>query len=119
MTATEGSCHCGAVRYSASGGPKFVSRCHCGSCRRTTGGAFSTWVGFRDDQVAWRGGPSFYASSPGVKRGFCRACGTPLSFQSDKWAGETHFLIGTFKDPNAFTPAGDYLKEEALHWLKD
>jgi hypothetical protein len=52
----------------------------------------------------------------GVKRGFCRSCGTPLSYESDKWPGEHHFLIGVFDDPKAFTPTSDFMKEEALSW---
>jgi hypothetical protein len=119
VTAREGGCHCKVVRFRANAEPKFVSRCHCDSCRRTTGGAFSTWVGFRADDVEWTAGPPiFYASSIGVKRGFCRSCGTPLSYESDKWPGERHFLIGVFDEPAAFTPTGDYLKEEALLWVK-
>jgi len=111
-----GSCHCGAVRFEAGGPPKSVGRCHCDSCRRTTGGAFSTWVGFNDDQVKWLSPPAFYRSFEGVKRGSCRNCGTPLSYQGEQWAGETHFLIGVFDDPRVFVPGGDAFKEEALSW---
>lgn len=118
MTSQAGGCHCGKVRFLAKTAPKFVSRCHCASCRRTTGAAFSTWVGFNADAVRWTGeAPAFYASSPGVNRSYCKSCGTPLSYESDKWAGERHFLIGVFDDPRAFTPTGDYLKEEALAWV--
>lgn len=119
MTVAAGGCHCGKVRFQAKAAPKFVSRCHCDSCRRTTGAAFSTWVGFAAENVAWTGAaPSFYESSKGVRRGFCASCGTPLSYESDKWAGERHFLIGAFDDPAAFTPTSDYLREEGLAWVK-
>lgn len=115
--AHEGGCQCGAVRYAAEGTPKFVANCHCRSCRKATGAAFSTWVGFRDEDVRWTGDkPSFHASSPGVKRGFCRRCGAPLSYASDKWPGETHFLIGTFDDESPFTPRRDVFTEDALPW---
>ncbi len=117
MTAQNGGCHCGAVRFETTGSPRFVQRCHCQTCRRTTGGAFSTWVGFQDSQVRWSGVErSFYASSEGVERGYCRNCGTPLSYQGERWAGETHFLIGAFDDARAFTPTGDHFAEEALPW---
>ncbi|MCW8126086.1 GFA family protein [Microbulbifer halophilus] len=111
-----GGCHCGAVRFAASGEPKIVERCHCGSCRRTTGGAFATWVGFDDEQVEWLSPPAFYRSSKGVRRGFCRDCGTPLSYQGGQWAGETYFLIGVFEEPREFEPRGDVFIEEALDW---
>ncbi|WP_323845808.1 GFA family protein [Microbulbifer magnicolonia] len=112
----KGGCHCGAVRFEAGGTPKFVARCHCDSCRRTTGGAFSTWVGFKDEQVTWISPPAVYPSSEGVKRGFCSNCGTPLSYQSAQWPGETHFLIGVFDDPRQYVPAGDAFADEALAW---
>jgi hypothetical protein len=113
----EGGCQCGAIRFATEGAPKFVANCHCRSCRKAIGAAFSTWIGFNDDQVKWtKGAPTFYASSPGVKRGYCPACGTPLSYASDKWAGETHFLIGVFDEPEAFTPKGDAFADEALSW---
>lgn len=115
----EGGCRCGAVRYRVQDAPKFVAHCHCADCRHATGAAFSTWVGWADDQVTWSGEPrSIHRSSPGVTRGFCPACGTPLSYQGDKWAGETHLTIGTFDDAEAFTPAGDAFQGEALAWVR-
>jgi hypothetical protein len=119
VTICEGGCHCRRVRFRTIAAPKFVSRCHCDSCRRTTGAAFSTWVGFAAESVEWTAAqPEFYASSAGVKRGYCKSCGTPLTYESDQWPGERHFLIGVFDDPHAFTPAGDYLRDEGLSWVK-
>ena len=116
----EGGCQCGRMRFETQGAPVFVSRCHCRSCRRATGAAFSTWVGFKEDQVRWRGdGPAFYASSPGVQRGFCNACGAPLTYAGDQWPGETHILIGAFDDPSGFVPRKDVFTEDALSWALD
>lgn len=113
-----GACQCGNVRFTVTGKPKFTARCHCASCRRATGAEFSTWVGWRDAQLAWSGEkPQRYASSPGVQRGFCGKCGTPLSYQGENWPGETHLLIGLFDQPQDFPPAGDAFKDEALPWL--
>lgn len=124
MTADEithqGGCQCGAARFEVSGEPKFVGICHCQSCRKATGAAFSTWVGFKDENVSWlTKEPTFHASSPDVKRGFCSTCGTPLTYSGEKWAGETHFLIGAFDDPSAFTPRGAVFTEDALAWALD
>ncbi|MGH6947866.1 MAG: GFA family protein [Kiloniellales bacterium] len=74
-----GGCLCGAVRYAVSGGLRPVVFCHCGQCRRAHGhfGAYSAArradvaiVG--EDALAW------FESSPGVRRGFCRRCGSKL-----------------------------------------
>jgi len=116
----QGGCMCGAVRFETTGAPKFVSRCHCQSCRKATGAAFSTWVGFKDEQLRWLTGPrAFHASSPGVKRGFCAKCGSPLTYAGEDWAGETHILIGAFDDPAVFTPGADVFCEDALAWALD
>ncbi len=112
-----GGCQCGTVRFAVEGEPKFVSNCHCQSCRKATGAAFSTWVGFRNDQIKWTARtPDFRASSPDVQRGFCHQCGTPLSYAGHQWDGETHLLIGAFDDPAAFTPRKDVFTEDALPW---
>ena len=116
----QGGCQCGAVRFEVSNTPKFISCCHCTSCRKATGAAFSTWVGFNASDFSWLGRePSYYESSTGVKRSFCTACGTPLTYQGEKWAGEIHALIGIFDQPEQFSPESEYAKEEALPWAKD
>lgn len=117
-TPLHGGCQCGAVRFAAHGPPKFVANCHCQACRRATAAAFSTWVGFNSASVSWRGERAIYESSPGVQRGFCRGCGTPLSYASTKWSGETHLLIGTFDEPAALAPAGDAFAAEKLPWTQ-
>lgn len=113
----QGGCQCGKVRFVARGAPKFISNCHCRSCRKATGAALSTWVGFRDGNTQWtRARPSFFASSPGVSRGFCPDCGTPLTYAGKEWAGELHFLAGTFDDPEAVAPRTEVFTEDALSW---
>jgi hypothetical protein len=40
MTALEGGCACGLVRYRLQSKPMFVHCCHCRECQRQTGSAF-------------------------------------------------------------------------------
>ncbi len=111
------SCQCGAARAEMTGALKFVGNCHCEACRKATGAAVSTWVGFNDEQVRWlTEKPAYYASSKGVQRAFCAKCGTPLTYASDKWPGETHFLIGVLEHPENYTPQGEVFVDEALPW---
>ena len=53
-----------------------------------------------------------------MQRGYCRDCGSPLTYQGENWSGETHILIGTFDEPAAFTPKGDVFIEDALPFSK-
>lgn len=120
MTKYEGGCQCGAVRFIVQATPKFVARCHCAACRKATGGAYSVWVGFKESEIEWTAGaPAVYESSRGVRRGFCKSCGTPLSYQGEKWPGELHLTIGAFDEPEAFTPKGDAFPDEALPWVTE
>ncbi len=115
----EGGCMCGRTRFVLTGPPRFVGNCHCAPCRHWTGAPMTTYVGARDEQTAWSGeAPASYASSPGVERLFCPACGTALAYRGAKWPGETHLVLGAFDDPAPFVPTSDVFVEEALAWLK-
>jgi hypothetical protein len=102
---SEGGCRCGSVRFRADGPPLFTAYCHCRSCRQQTGSPVTTYTGFPVNRVAFtRGLAAVYASSPGVERGFCRRCGTPLLYRSTRWPGEIHLFTCTFDEPAAFPP---------------
>lgn len=106
----EGGCACGAVRYRASASPFSALHCHCASCRRATGAAFSSFVSLARAHVTWSGERRFHSSSPGVTRGFCRACGTPLHYMSTRWPGEIHLHAATLENPAVFQPSAH------VHW---
>lgn len=115
-----GGCMCGAVRYEATGEPISVIHCHCLSCRRHTGAPVVTLVGWKKDQVRFTAGArGLHESSPGVGRGFCSQCGTPLTWEGD--GGELGPLIeihiGTLDDPRKFTPESHVHHDERIPWF--
>ena len=113
-----GRCLCGAARYVATGEPLWVAHCHCNSCRRSTGAPMTTFVGFPSDAFAVTDGlPAVYESSPGVRRKFCRRCGTPLSYEADRSPGEIHLYISTLDEPERFPPMLHVFYEESIGWL--
>ena len=76
-----GGCQCGAVRYALCAEPTGASICHCRMCQKAFGNYFAPLAGVRRRDFAWtRGEPGIFRSSEAVERGFCRDCGTPLSF---------------------------------------
>lgn len=114
----DGGCLCGAVRFRVSGPAKWTAYCHCESCRRQTGAPVSAYAGFERDQVAFTaGGLARFASSPGVERGFCARCGSPLTYEGDRWPSEIHLHVGAFDRPQDFAPTGHAFAEERLAWL--
>jgi hypothetical protein len=113
-----GHCLCGASRFTCAEPVKWVLHCHCESCRRATASPMTTFVSVPDAQVAWSGlPPSTYASSPGVSRGFCPTCGSPLFFRSDSLPGETHLYVALLDDPGALVPEGHDFLEERIDWM--
>jgi hypothetical protein len=99
-TAHKGSCACGAVRFATKGTLRAVMACHCGQCRKslTNYGAFTAAdrAGLAiegEDNVTW------YDSSPGVRRGFCRRCGSNLFWD---YAAKPQISIaaGAFEQPS-------------------
>lgn len=114
----EGRCLCGAVRFTASGPAKWTAYCHCESCRRHTGAPVSAYAGFESDRVLFTGqAVSHYASSPGVRRGFCATCGSTLTFEGDRWPGEIHLHVAAFDRPEDFPPSSHAYAAERLPWM--
>jgi hypothetical protein len=50
-------------------------------CQKASGGPFMAFVRFPAEQMEWLAVPSVFASSNRAERGFCPACGTPLSYR--------------------------------------
>lgn len=114
----DGGCLCGAVRFRAAGAPRWTAWCHCQSCRRHTGAPVSVFVAFDEAKVEVTSGAiAKFASSPGVLRGFCQACGSTLTCQSEKRAGELHIHVGAFDAAGELAPAFHIFPEEKLRWL--
>ncbi|MFT2212647.1 GFA family protein [Rhizobium giardinii] len=79
-----GRCLCRSVVFKISGDVIRTGHCHCESCRRATSSPVTTFLCVATTSVAFRGETlRHYASSPGVSRGFCGNCGSPMSFATD------------------------------------
>jgi hypothetical protein len=120
LTVHVGGCLCGAVRFEAQGFPQAVFHCHCASCRRHTGAAVASFAAFpvSSDRFRWTASaPASFTSSPGVTRRFCPLCGTPISYQAEKYPGEIHLNIGAFDRPDNFEPKAHYHVAERIAWF--
>ena len=113
-----GKCLCGAIKFRTTGQPLWVAHCHCNTCRRSTGAPVTTFLGFNKNQVTFDGQRNFYTSSPGVKRGFCARCGTPLTYESERCDDEVHFYVSVMDEPDAFVPERHVFYEEHINWLE-
>ncbi|MBC8120715.1 MAG: GFA family protein [Gemmatimonadaceae bacterium] len=115
QTAT-GGCQCGAVRYEATMPPGKVSYCHCRMCQKAFGNLFALLAPFKRTQLHFTQPPAVYRSSSVAERGFCSACGTPLTFAylDSEWIAVS---VGSFDDPAQFPPGVHYGVEGQVSWL--
>lgn len=105
----DGSCHCGAVRFSVEAyAPVPFLRCYCSICRKTAGGGgFAVNLGARADTLrihAEDGALGSYQAmidgeqSP-MKRHFCTRCGTALWAADPRWPDLVHPHAGAIDTP--------------------
>jgi hypothetical protein len=114
-----GGCQCGAVRY-AMHTPQVEKPhvCHCRMCQRATGGLFAALAGCAKDKLEWtEGQPAFFASSSLATRGFCRTCGTPLTFAYNQPEARIYVAIGSLDDPARAAIERQYGVEAKLSWV--
>ena len=105
----EGSCHCGAVRFTVeSHEPVPFMRCYCSICRKTAGtGGFAINLGadYSTLRVEGREYLSVYQArldddqrSTG-QRHFCKLCGTALWLYDPTWPELVHPHAGAIDTP--------------------
>jgi hypothetical protein len=114
-----GGCQCGAVRYALYAEPTGASICHCRMCQKAFGNYFAPLAGVPPKDIAWtRGAPSTFRSSELVERGFCRDCGTPLTFRyldHDRIS----VSLGSLDDPALVKPTEQFGIESRIPWVDD
>lgn len=111
-----GGCQCGSIRYRFDAKPTGAHICHCRMCQKAFGAFYAPFVGGpRQSFAVTRGDIALFRSSDKVDRGFCRDCGTPLTFgyiDSD-WISVS---IGSLDHPEAFPPVDQHGVEARLPW---
>jgi hypothetical protein len=112
--ALTGGCQCGAVRFAVDGELGRPSICHCRMCQKAFGSFYGPLISAPG--LRWtRGAPKHFQSSNRVRRGFCEACGTPLTFEPDN--GPAEVAIGAFDDPTALRPVIQLDVATRMPWL--
>ncbi len=114
-----GGCLCGAVRYRIAGAPRSVVYCHCRMCQRAAGAPVVPWatVGTAGFAVT-TGELAEFASSAPARRGFCRTCGTPITFREIAEPDWIDITIASLDDPAALPPQFHIWTESQVPWLR-
>lgn len=114
-----GGCHCGAVRYVLAETPTYSMVCHCRTCQGVSGAPVVAWVSaLAADFRFTAGAPARYASSPGVTRQFCGACGTQLTYARGDSRHEVDIATATLDDPNLCPPTHHSWTSHDIRWVK-
>ena len=94
MTALRGSCLCGGVRFEIDGPLIRSSHCHCRQCQKAHGAPFRTRARVAAADFRFLAGEelvSFYESTPGTHRGFCKVCGAQVLVKFDEQLAQLEF----------------------------
>lgn len=113
-----GGCQCGAVRFRIEGELGEASICHCRMCQKAFGAFYGPFVRVKIAELTWtRGERATFQSSDQVRRGFCRDCGTPLTYEGDPEIIDV--AIGAFDDPRPIRPTMQLATDRALPWVHE
>jgi hypothetical protein len=114
-----GSCLCGGVGYEISGPLSGVLNCHCSMCRKAHGAAFRTRASVKAADFRWVRGEemvTYYESSPGNHRGFCRVCGSPLLSRFDFEPAVYGLPLGALDDDPGKKPKSHVFVAHKAPW---
>ncbi len=73
------------------------------------------FVRFPADRVLWSAPPAVFASSNYVERGFCRDCGTPLTYRNIT-GPYVSITINSLDDPEQVRPEQVFSPETVVTW---
>ena len=119
MSAIEGGCLCGAIRYRATGAPTSTMICHCQTCRRAAGSPVVAWLTFaKADFALTKGKLNEFSSTAPVLRGFCATCGTPLTYTHAKSPDSIDVTTCSLDDPQAFPPTHHSWLSDDVGWIR-
>ena len=118
MSGGRGGCLCGAVRYRATAPLRDVVACHCSQCRRTHGG-FGPYSAVAADALVLDEdrGLSWFASSPGAERGFCRRCGSSL-FWKPRFKDTIAISAGSLDEPTGLRLVRHVYTADKADWYE-
>ncbi|MET0344108.1 MAG: GFA family protein [Polyangiales bacterium] len=116
----QGSCLCGGIRYEISEPLVGVVSCHCSMCRKATGAAFRTRATVKVAAFRFVAGAhllTFFESSPGEHRSFCRVCGATLITKFDRHPEVYGFPLGTLDSDPGVKPVRNVLTKYKAPWF--
>jgi len=89
------------------------------------GGAFVTWAKVAAENfTVTKGEIRKVEKTPGISRGFCRDCGTTLTYRAETdvegqdWSADAWFAAATLDDPSIADPKAHIFVSHQQPWIK-
>jgi hypothetical protein len=121
MSAREGGCSCGAVRYRLTTEPMFVHCCHCLNCQRQTGSAFVINLLIESNRVELLAGEPQAVDVPrddGSAQRIYRCPRCRVAVFSEYGAPAVKFVRGgTLDEPGSVAPDVHIYTKSKLPWV--
>lgn len=119
----DGSCHCGAISFTAEIEPSRVSVCHCTDCQVLSGAPFRGIVMAPMEKFSLKGQPKSYVkvAQSGNRRAqvFCPECGTPLYSSAAENPTAVVIRLGCVAQRALLKPTVQVWHHSALPWLSE
>jgi len=115
----QGSCLCGAVKFSIENSIKDIVYCHCSLCRKAQGSAFATNANVASDDFNFICGEenlSHYSSSKTQTKSFCKTCGSPIMSKSTSAPGKIRIRLGTIESDISERPQAHIFVASKANW---
>jgi hypothetical protein len=117
MTARQGGCRCGKIRFEAAGMPLLTLACHCTGCQHMTASAFSLSEGYSADGFRLVSGETVIGGIRGPSRHHhCDYCKSWLYTEPEGVEGFVNVRSVMFDEPRREKPYVEVYVGEALPW---
>lgn len=115
-----GGCGCRAIRYSFVGDPILALNCHCRDCQHASGSGFGPFIIVWKHDLKMTGEPKYYTKTSDagntVQRGFCAACGSPVTILEPDRPKLVFLYAGSLDDSSGYRPAMNIFTDSAHAW---
>lgn len=114
-----GSCLCGAVKFTISNKIEDIIYCHCSLCRKAQGSAFATNANVIAKNFKFLSGENnltAYAPSSTQKKYFCKTCGSPIMSKNTLSPDNVRIRLGTIESDITERPQAHIFVASKANW---
>jgi hypothetical protein len=120
MSKYQGSCACGAVKFSTDADPMMAGHCQCGKCQKLSGTGHQSFAAFPESGVKVSGKTASWSykadSGNTATRQHCSSCGSPMFGGSTGMPGMLAVNLSMLDDSSGINPAMLFFTAKQQAW---